>query len=222
MLIVALGLAPATKRALRAAGIKNTDQLQRPANELLTVKHITGAVVYDVGRRLQAHGLGLRTNTDTRRCALPTEDDLEMLRLRVVEGLALRDIAAICGVSPERVRQRLNLRFGLSGDPPAVLERRRTRVLRRPDWERIIATRLRLSENGLPMAVLLRGFADSPLAGQAPAAIGRMEVKGLLNVQGDHVRPTGALSVTARSRVNLNDAGRGIGSARAGPVRWPR
>jgi hypothetical protein len=193
MLIAELGLKPATQRALQAAGIESAEQLQRPANELLTVEHVTGAVVYDVGRRLQAHGLGLRTNTDARRCALPTKDDLEMLRLRVVEGLALRDIAAICGVSPERVRQRLNLRFGLSGDPPAVLERRRTRVLRRPDWERIITRRLWRAENGLPMAVLLRGFADGALGGEARAAVGRMEAKGLVMIHADHVRPTGAL-----------------------------
>ena len=199
MLIAELGVAPATKRALRAAGIKNTDQLQRPANELLAVEHVTGAVVYDIGRRLQVHGLGLRTNTDARRCALPTKDDLEMLRLRVVEGLALRDIAAICGVSAERVRQRLNLRFGLSGDPPAALERRRTRVLRRPYWERIIATRLRRAESGLPMAVLLRGFADGPLSGEARAAVGRMEAKGLLTVHTNRVRPTEGLR-QARAR----------------------
>jgi hypothetical protein len=44
MLIAELGLAPASKRALRAAGIKNTDQLQRPASELLAIEPITGTV----------------------------------------------------------------------------------------------------------------------------------------------------------------------------------
>lgn len=125
MSITELGLALATKRVLHAAGITSIEQLQRPANELLEIEPVTGAVLYSVVRCLHAHKLGLHTS---RR---PIEKDIEMLRLRVVEGLALRDIAVICGLSPGRVRQRLNLRFGLSGESPAVLERRRLRVLSR-------------------------------------------------------------------------------------------
>ena len=210
MLIAELGLKPATKRELRAAGITSLAQLQRPANELLDIEPITGAVLYEVVRRLHAHKLGLYTNP---RLRLPTENDIEILRLRVVEGLALRDIAVTCGISPERVRQRLNLRFGLNGEPPAAMERRRLRGLLRPDLERIIALRLCRSEDGLPLAILLRGFADGPLGRQARAAIGRMEAKGLLTAQGNHVRPTEALRVTAKGRIN--GMGRGMGSTRA-------
>lgn len=98
MLTAKLGLAPATRRALQAAGIEHTDQLQRPANELLATEPITGAMLYDVVCRLRAHRLGLRANP---LMSLPSATDLEMLRLRVVEGLSLRDIGSICSVSPE-------------------------------------------------------------------------------------------------------------------------
>jgi hypothetical protein len=188
MLIAELGLEPATKRALQAAGIKNTDQL-RPANELLATESITGAVLCNIVSRLHAHDLGLRANPRLRR---PTENDIEMLRLRVVEGFALRDIATIFDISPERVRQRLHVRFGLSGEPPAALERR-LRGRRRPDWERIVALRLCRAENGLPMAVLLRGLADGLLGIEARAAVGRMKARGLVTVKGTRVIATAAL-----------------------------
>lgn len=63
MLLAELGLTPATKKALRAAGIENTDQLQHPANELLAIESISGAVLYDIACRLHANDLGLRTPT---------------------------------------------------------------------------------------------------------------------------------------------------------------
>lgn len=216
MVIAELGLAPGTKRALRAAGVKNIEQLQRPAIELLALPGITGAVLYNVACCLHAHGLGLRTSTNLGQRTLPTEGDLEILRLRVVEGHALRDIGAIRELSPERVRQRLNMRFGLSGDPPAVVQRRRDRVHSRPEWERIIAMRLTRAAAGLPTAVLLRGFADGPLGGEAHAAVGRMKDKGLLTVDGDRVRPTAALRGMSQNPAFPVDTRRGMGSARAG------
>ena len=216
MVITELGLAPGTKRALRAAGVKNIDQLQRPANELLALPGITGAVLYDVAGRLQAHGLDLRTKVGTRPTVLPTEGDLEILRLRAVEGLALRDIATLRRLSGERVRQLLNMRFGLSGNPPAVIERRQLRVIQRPEWERIIALRLNRSNGEMPMPILLRGFADGQLGSEARAAVGRMEAKGFLTVDGDRVRPTEALRSMSRSRAFPVGTRRGMGSARAG------
>jgi len=210
MLIAELGLAPATKRALRAAGIENIDQLQRPANDLLAAAPITGAMLYDAACRLRAHNLGLRAN---RRMGLPTESDLEMLRLRVVEELSLRSIAAICGVTPERVRQRLNVRFGLSGRPPGAAGRRE---LRRPDWDRVIALRLsKCDDDGLPLAMLLRGFADGAVA-EARVAVGRMEAGGLVRVDGDRVRPTDVLRFALKNTLSTNGTRRGLDSARAG------
>lgn len=206
MLIAALGVAPATKRALQAAGIKDTAQLQRTANELLAIESITGAVLYDVTCRLRAHNLGLRADS---RSGLPSEGDLEMLRLRVVEGLALRDIAASSEISPERVRQRLNRRFGLNGEPPAALERRRLRGQQRPDWERIIALRLCRADAGLAMAVLLRGFADGLLGSEARVAVRRMAMEGLVEIEGDRVFPTAGLRGIASGRGSSDGARRG-------------
>jgi predicted DNA-binding protein (UPF0251 family) len=58
---------------------------------------------------------------------MPTfERDLEMARLRVVEGLTLVEVAERTGVSRERVRQILRARFGISGVPPAAQHRRRS------------------------------------------------------------------------------------------------
>jgi ferric-dicitrate binding protein FerR (iron transport regulator) len=91
------------------------------------------------------------------------------------------------------MRQRLHQRFGLSGDPAAVLERRLHRGRPRTDWERIIALRLHRAEGGLAMAVLLRGFADGPFGNEARTAVGRMQAKGLVTIQDNQVIPTPAL-----------------------------
>jgi hypothetical protein len=210
VLIAELGLAPATERALQVAGITTIEQLQRPANELLDIEPITGAVLHDIVYCLHTHGLGLHPNI---RQTLPTENDIEMLRLRVVEGLALREVAFSCGISPERVRQRLNQHFGLHGEPPAALEHRRLRARRRPDWEHIIALRLCRSEDGLPMAILLREFSEGRLSIEARAAIGHMEGRGLLSVDTDRVRPTEALRQSS-SHLSPNGRARGWSSAR--------
>jgi hypothetical protein len=216
VLIAALGLTPATKRALEMAGIETIDQLQRPANDLLAIEPVTGAVLHDVACRLHANGFGLHADLKTR---LPSENDLEILRLRVVEGFALRDIAVILDTSPEHIRQRLIVSFGLSGEPSARLGRRRLRACR-PEWERIIAFRLRRAADGLPLAVLLRGFAGGPLGSEARFVLRQMEAKGLLAVQGDRVRPTEALHLKVEKR---DTQGRGLVRTRpAAPRRGVR
>lgn len=96
MVIADLGLAPDTKRALRAAGVKNIDQLQRPAIELLALPGITGAVVYDVARRLQAHGLSLRTKVGTRPTVLATAVCDEELVVGLVMSAAMCVVRWIC------------------------------------------------------------------------------------------------------------------------------
>lgn len=56
---------------------------------------------------------------------IPTEREAEMLRLRTVEGLTLREIGERYGVTDERVRQLLRGCFHLRGVPPAAHARRR-------------------------------------------------------------------------------------------------
>lgn len=65
---------------------------------------------YMTQRRAQRHGL------------LPTERELEMYRLRMVEGLSLREIGERFEIGPERVRQLLALHFDLRGTtrPPTI------------------------------------------------------------------------------------------------------
>lgn len=56
--------------------------------------------------------------------SMPDKREREIHRLRIVEGLTLREIGEQFGISPERVRQILNFYFRESGVPPAARERR--------------------------------------------------------------------------------------------------
>jgi hypothetical protein len=53
----------------------------------------------------------------------PTKREAEMLRLRTVEGLTLREIGERYGVTDERVRQLLRSCYRLRGVPPAAQAR---------------------------------------------------------------------------------------------------
>jgi hypothetical protein len=57
----------------------------------------------------------------------PGERNLEVYRLRVVEGFSLKATGEQVGISIERVRQVLVVYFGLHGSPPAVKARRQKR-----------------------------------------------------------------------------------------------
>jgi hypothetical protein len=85
-----------------------------PAAELIDSGHFGGAEIYDIVCRLNEHGLSIRA-TPGGHVRLPSERNREMLRLRLVEGLTLAEIGKRTGVSQERVRQLLNLHFGLWG-----------------------------------------------------------------------------------------------------------
>ncbi len=199
MLIGELGVTPATQAALEAAGIQETDQLRRPATGLLCMSPITGAVLYETVCRLNEQHIGLPSSASA---GITTADDrdLEILRLRIVEGASLRDIAVALGVSRERVRQLLYLHFGMSGEPPAAIERRRERFTTRTELERIIALRLCQHEQGMTIAQLLDGLAPDPADTEAQAAVERMKAKGFLTVDGERVAPTATLRHMARSR----------------------
>jgi hypothetical protein len=145
VLIAELGLTPETREAWYRAGIRDTDQLRRTAVELLALPGITGSILYETVRRLNEYHLGLPASPHAPRILAPTTDDLEMLRLRVVEGASLLEIGDTFELSRERVRQRLQGRFGLSGEPSAVHDRRGTRGAVGGQLERMIACRLRRS-----------------------------------------------------------------------------
>jgi hypothetical protein len=219
MLIGELGVTPPTQGALEAAGIEETDQLRRPANELLSMSPITGAVLYETVCRLNELQIGLPSSASATRITTTASDgDLEMLRLRVVEGESLRGIAAAFEVSPERVRQLLHRHFGMSGEPPAAIERRRTRFAMRPELERIIALRLCQHEQEMTIAQLLDGLAPGSADAEAQTAVERMKGKGFLTVDGERVAPTAALRRMARSRTASRPPGarRGTDPERTG------
>ncbi len=213
MLISGLGLAPATRGAWEAAGVQDTDELRRPARELLVLPEITGSILYETICRLHEHNISIRA--DGPRISKPSRLDLEMLRQRIVEGASLREIAATHELSAERVRQRLHLQFGLAGEPPAAAERRQTRLIMRPELERMIAVRLYRCERGMPMSLLLAGFARGAIASEAQAAIARLEAKGFLTVSGDRATPTPLLRRMAYG-ATAPRIRRGAGSGRTG------
>ena len=119
-----LGLSPATQACLRKANIRNVrDLLDHSCRELTWHCEVGGAELYEIVCQLARHQLVLRP-TPTRTTNFPTERDLEIFRLRVVEGLSLPQAGSKVGISSERVRQILNRNFGVTGKPPAVKERR--------------------------------------------------------------------------------------------------
>jgi hypothetical protein len=213
MLISELGLAPTTQSAWEATGAQDTDELRHPARELLMLPGITGNVLYETVCRLNDHNIFLRA--DGPRISKPNQLDLAMLRMRIVDGASLREIGTAHSLSAERIRQRLHLQFGLAGEPPAATERRQTRLIMRPELERMIALRLHTCEGGMPISLLLAGFATGSIAREARAAIARLESKGFLTVNGDRATPTPLLRRMAYSGT-ASRTRRGAGSGRTG------
>jgi hypothetical protein len=140
MLTSRLGLTPTTRDAWDTLAITETDKLRRSASELLDQPGITGSILYETVCRLHQHHIGLRTYRESSRAPLPTNRDLEMLRLRIVDGASLREIAVTRRLTGERVRQRPHQHFGLAGEPPAAAARRCARSIVAPELERLIST----------------------------------------------------------------------------------
>jgi hypothetical protein len=122
-----LGLKPATLACLHRGGINTTYRLlEHTCRELIWHSQITPEALYDVLCALRRHGMTLKP--DTKGIDRPVnERNLEVFRLRVIEGRQLREVAARNGIGVERVRQILSIYFGLRGEPPAVKARRHQR-----------------------------------------------------------------------------------------------
>lgn len=111
---------PTTVACLHNAGIYTTWRLlEHTCRELIWHSEIPAAELYNILCVLSEHRVALKpiTNRDVRPLS---ERDLEMFRLRVVEGRSLSEVGEEVGVSVERIRQLLSLRFGLHGEPLAV------------------------------------------------------------------------------------------------------
>jgi DNA-binding transcriptional regulator YiaG len=117
MRVEKLGLQPATLAGLHNAGIINMEQLKRyTCSELMEHPDIGPARVYEIIRQLNKRGLMLPAN-QYGRVRRPSERNLEMFRLRFIEGLGLVEIGRRTGVSRARVHQLLHFHFGITKLP---------------------------------------------------------------------------------------------------------
>jgi transcriptional regulator with XRE-family HTH domain len=115
-----LNLTPRSMEALGAAGIDLIADLE-PAKEMLALPAFeSGEELYEISCALNRHGLSLR-----RGGKVPGDRDREIFRLRVTAGLTLPELGAQFGILPERIRQVLNVYFGLTGTPPTAARRSR-------------------------------------------------------------------------------------------------
>jgi DNA-binding XRE family transcriptional regulator len=118
-----MGLEPATLACLHRGGINTTYRLlEQTYRELIWHCEITPEALYDILRALRRHGMRLKPAPKGIERSV-NERNLEVFRLRVVEGHKLKEVGAQVGIGHERVRQILAVYFGLRGAPPAVKAR---------------------------------------------------------------------------------------------------
>jgi DNA-binding XRE family transcriptional regulator len=123
MRLCEMGLEPATLACLRRGGINTTYRLlEHTCRELIWHSEITPEALYDILRALRRHGMRLKPHTKGSERSV-NERNLEVFRLRVVEGRKLKATGEQVGIGVERVRQILATYFGLRGSPPAVKAR---------------------------------------------------------------------------------------------------
>ncbi len=117
-----LALSQAFLPSLAKVGIHTVEQLaeQNLGGLLRQPEFRSGVELYELIRELHRHGL---TPFAAHGAHFHTERELEMFRLRVVEGWTLARIGAQFDIKGERVRQLLKLHFGLGGVPPAAKRR---------------------------------------------------------------------------------------------------
>lgn len=128
MHVAELGLSPAALAALKAAHIHDVDRLLEHASSDLIQRpaFAKGTELYEIVCVLHRHGLTL-----SRHRRWHSERELEMFRLRVVEGLTLAQIARRFSLHVERIRQILREHFRLTGVPPAAKVRRAAATAKR-------------------------------------------------------------------------------------------
>ena len=118
-----MGLEPTTLACLHGGGINTTYRLlEQTYRELIWHSEITPEALYDILRALRRHGMTLKPAPKGIERPV-NERNLEVFRLRVVEGCLLKETGERVGIGVERVRQILAGCFGLRGAPPAVKAR---------------------------------------------------------------------------------------------------
>jgi hypothetical protein len=120
MNVTDLHLSILARVCLLKADIETVDQLvKHSADDLLYGLDFDAYELYEIVCRLNERGFNLRAH----RRRLPNDRSREMLRLRIIDGLTMREIGERVGVSRPRVDQILSAEFGLHGTPPAVKAR---------------------------------------------------------------------------------------------------
>jgi DNA-binding XRE family transcriptional regulator len=152
MRLCEMGLEPATLACLRRGGINTTYRLlEHTYRELIWHSEITPEALYDILRALRRHDMRLKPHPKGTERPV-NERNLEIFRLRVVEGHRLKATGEQVGIGHERVRQILAGYFGLRGSPPAVKARphRSENQSPPPDYDQLGRTIQRLrSAKGL-------------------------------------------------------------------------
>jgi Sigma-70, region 4/Bacterial RNA polymerase, alpha chain C terminal domain len=123
MHIAELYLSPAALACLRAADITEVDQLVTLSADELIQRGIGAGELYEVVCQLNNRGTSL-PSSPCGNIRVPSDRTREMFRLRVVEGLTLKEVGERFGIIAERVRQIMALHFGLRGSPPTVKARK--------------------------------------------------------------------------------------------------
>ena len=108
-----LGLEPTTLACLHRGGINTTYRLlEHTCRELIWHSEITPGALYGILDALHRHGMGLKPHPKGIERPV-NERNLEVFRLRVVEGRSLKETGEQVGIGVERVRQILAAYFGL-------------------------------------------------------------------------------------------------------------
>jgi hypothetical protein len=131
MRVTELDISAAAFACLQAVGIQSIEDFrQYPCDELLFSPHFGAAEIYEVIRQLNQHGLTL-PKIPGATLQLPSPPKDEIVRLRLIDGLAFTEIGERVGLSKERVRQVLRTHYGLRIQPPAVGAKRRRDTIER-------------------------------------------------------------------------------------------
>ncbi len=123
MRVTELHLSPAALACLRAADIADVDQLVTHSADELIQRGCGAAELYEVVCQLNKHGTSLPAASGSHIYTTPNDRSREIFRLRIVDGLTLKETGAHFGINAERVRQLLAKHFGLRGSPPTVQAR---------------------------------------------------------------------------------------------------
>ncbi|HEX4115883.1 MAG TPA: sigma factor-like helix-turn-helix DNA-binding protein [Solirubrobacteraceae bacterium] len=121
-----LALSQAVLSSLAKVGIHTVEQLSghRTGELLNRPEFSSGVELYELICELHRHGL---TPFSGHGGHIETERELEIFRLRAVEGLPFTEIGKRVGLHRTRVDQLLRLHFRLNEVPPAAKRRRRAR-----------------------------------------------------------------------------------------------